>query len=102
MQHNTRMKQAFSILIIAFMILSTFAIVSDHVNSGQNSRPNIIKNSVINHERQINVPESIHSALFGFNSSSYGSSFISISFKGKYKIYISLLMNYWNFPLRGL
>ena len=74
MQHNTRMKQAFSILIIAFMILSTFAIVSDHVNSGQNSRPNIIKNSVINHERQINVPESIHSALFGFNSSSYGSS----------------------------
>jgi hypothetical protein len=74
MQQYIRIKQAFSILIIAFMIFSAFAIVSNHMNSFQNSRPNIIKNSVINHESQINVPESIHSALFGFNSSSYASS----------------------------
>ena len=74
MQQSIRIKQAFSILIIAFMIFSAFAIVSDHMNSVQNSRPDIIKNSVINHKSQINVPERIHSALFGFNSSSYGSS----------------------------
>ena len=74
MQQHIRIKQTFSILIIAFMIFSAFAIVSDHMNNEQNSRPNIIKNSVVNHESQINVPESIHSALFGFNSSSYGSS----------------------------
>ncbi|MFG1556314.1 MAG: hypothetical protein AAE985_07675, partial [Thermoplasmataceae archaeon] len=74
MHQYIRIMQTFSILIITFMIFSAFAIVSDHMNSVQNSRPDIIKNSVINHESQINVPESIHSALFGFNSSSYGSS----------------------------
>ena len=72
MQQNIRIKQAFSILIIAFMIFSAFAIVSDHMNNEQNLRSNLNKNSVINHESQINVPESTHSALFGFNSSSYG------------------------------
>ena len=74
MQQNIRIKQAFSILIIAFMIFSAFAMVSGHMNSDQNSRSNIIKNSVISHKSQIIVPESVHSALFGFNSSSYGSS----------------------------
>ena len=74
MQQSIRKKQAFSIIIIAFMIFSAFSIVSDHMTNGQNSRSNIIINSVINHQSQINVPESIHSALFGFNSSSYGSS----------------------------
>ena len=48
MQQHIRIKQTFSILIIAFMIFSAFAMVSDHKNDVRNSRPNIIKKDLFN------------------------------------------------------
>ena len=68
-------KQVLSIIVLLFMVLSSLsAIPSSHVNEQNNYITNqSLKNPTgINNQFQVN--QNVHSTLFGFNSSSYGSS----------------------------
>ena len=68
-------KQVLSIIVLLFMVLSSLSAISySHINEQNNDITNQILKSPSGINNQFQVNQNIHSALFGFNSSSYGSS----------------------------
>ena len=68
-------KQVLSIIVLLFMVFSSLATISyNHVNESNSIIKSTSFQNSQNVPNKVNVPLNIHSALFGFNSSSYGSS----------------------------
>ena len=69
---HIRTKQVLSIMVIGFMIFSALSIVSNNqIQNRDNHSISSLVNSITKQSDPLRVPESVHSLLFGFNSSAY-------------------------------